>query len=131
MNGDLFLFDFSHIKRSILAAVVNRQCNLATKERIFNTLAKTNNFTAKNLQDLSKLTNLSYEELLAYDRGTTKNHWRGTYKGILYEFDPNNFEITFRKLDWQVIDTAKVSELITAKELDRLAKDKIDKRIIF
>lgn len=129
MNGALFLIDFSHMRRAILVSTIVGKANIAAKEAAFIKKARNNDFTAKQIAAMRELTGLSPDELLSYDRGSEKQKgFRLIYKGIMCEFDSTNFEVIFRKLDWNIIDRAKVNDVITMKEFERQCKEKIDKR---
>jgi hypothetical protein len=131
MNGEAFLADYSSNRREILIQVLEGKMPYVQREKIFLQLAAKNKFTVKQLGILARLTGLTTDAIINYDRGSSFKNKRGVYKGIMYEFDDRTFEVTFRQVNWTVIDIAKVSEVISIKELDKLIKKKIDDRSIF
>lgn len=129
MDGKQFLMDYSHIERAILVSILPRKTSMDARRKMFIAKAKKQDFTVEQIKMLGQFTGLPIEEVINYEKGTQKNRWQGTYKGILYTFDPDTFEIIFRKLDWQVLDTAKVDGgIITVKELANKCKEIIDNR---
>ena len=131
MNGQKLLEDFSHVKNQLLIIGVPTRSSYSYREKHFLFKARTGNFTAKQIAEMAKVTNLSITQVSCYGENGTQKDWHGMYKGIIYSLSDDCETITFSDMSGEVLDTAKVKVGITFKELIAFCKQKIDTRSIF